>query len=107
LLTSSCSTSDAARAVAPAEKSAAVGSILRVDSALDRLAPKDAQIKEVSGRFAFIQGPLLGNADGKVTNEAHSAPKTPGRSHASSSSWAFPPDNTRRMDRRARTTSHG
>ena len=44
---------------APApEKPAAIGSILRLDAALDSLVPRDAQIEKLAGDFKFIEGPL-------------------------------------------------
>src|SRR4029078_5470393 len=58
LLTASCSKAPEAPPPAAAEKSAAVGSIARVDPALDALVPKDAQIEKLAGGFTFIEGPL-------------------------------------------------
>jgi gluconolactonase len=56
LLTAACSK---APAPAPAlEKAAAVGSITRLDAALDALVPKDAQIEKLAGGFTFTEGPL-------------------------------------------------
>ena len=40
------------------EKPAAVGSIVRLDPALDALVPQDAQIEKVAGDFTFTEAPL-------------------------------------------------
>jgi len=56
LLTVACSP---APAPAPApEKPAAVGSIVRLDPALDALVPKDAQIEKLADGFTFTEGPI-------------------------------------------------
>jgi len=41
-----------------ASETQAVGSILRLDPALDALVPRDAQIEKLAGGFTFIEGPL-------------------------------------------------
>ncbi len=56
LLTAACSTAPTPAPVA--EKTAAVGSIARLDPAFDTLVPKDAQIEKLAGGFTFIEGPL-------------------------------------------------
>jgi gluconolactonase len=53
-----CSQSPAPAPNPPAAASAAVGSIVRLDPALDAVLPKDAQIEKVAGGFTFIEGPL-------------------------------------------------
>jgi len=58
LLTASCSKAPEAPPAAAVEKPAAIGSIARLDPALDQLVPKDAQIEKVAGGFTFIEGPL-------------------------------------------------
>ena len=40
------------------EKTAAVGSITRLDPAFDTLVPKEAQIEKLAGGFTFTEGPL-------------------------------------------------
>lgn len=68
-----------------------VGTVVRLDPALDALVPKDAQIQKLAGGFTFIEGPLwrpagslwfsdvVGNVvrqwspDGKVTEILHPA----------------------------------
>ena len=50
-----CSTTPAR---APAVEAATVGSIERLDPALDALVPRDAQIEKLSGGFQFTEGPL-------------------------------------------------
>jgi gluconolactonase len=42
----------------PAPAGKAVGSIVRLDPALDSLVPKDARIEKVAGGFQFTEGPL-------------------------------------------------
>src|SRR5882672_10873939 len=48
------------RNTAPVEKSAAppIGTILRVDPALDALVPQTAAIEKLADGFGFIEGPL-------------------------------------------------
>src|SRR6185312_7830449 len=57
-----CSSAPTPEKSAVAEKSLhaveAVGSIVRLDPALDELIPKDAQIEKLAGGFTFIEGPL-------------------------------------------------
>lgn len=53
LLAGCTASSPPAHEVAPA-----VGSIVRLDPALDALVPKDASIEKVAGGFTFIEGPL-------------------------------------------------
>ena len=48
----------AGSAASPATTHESVGSILRLDPALDRLVPKDAQIERLAGGFQFTEGPL-------------------------------------------------
>src|SRR5580693_1880006 len=48
----------AAPAPAPMPEKKGVGSILRLDSAIDALIPKDAIIEKVGGGFQFTEGPL-------------------------------------------------
>ena len=58
ILMAGCST---APTPAPEVKSApaqAIGSIARLDPALDAIVPRDAQIEKVAGEFGFIEGPL-------------------------------------------------
>src|SRR5512141_819892 len=55
LLMAACSTAPPPPA---AEKPAAIGSIVRLDPAIDALVPKDAQIEKLAGGFTFIEGPL-------------------------------------------------
>ncbi len=57
-LTASCSNAPAPTPPAPTEKPAMIGSIERLDPALEALVPKDAQIEKLAGGFAFIEGPL-------------------------------------------------
>jgi gluconolactonase len=42
-----------------------IGSIVRLDSALDELVPKDARIEKVAGGFTFTEGPLW-RPDGRL-----------------------------------------
>lgn len=85
LLTVACST---APPPAPApEKPAAVGTIVRLDPAIDELIPQDAQLEKLASGFTFTEGPIwrpagvlwfsdvIGNvvrqyspSDGKVTD---------------------------------------
>ena len=43
---------------------AGVGSVERVDPALDKLVPKGAEIEKIAGGFIFTEGPLWFDADG-------------------------------------------
>jgi gluconolactonase len=64
VLLAGCSQAPApAPAAAPEKKG--VGSIVRLDPALDALIPKDAIIEKVAGGFSFTEGPLW-RADGKL-----------------------------------------
>jgi gluconolactonase len=60
-LTTACSRSDTP-AVPAAEKTTrageSVGTILRLDPALDGLVPQEARIEKLAGGFTFIEGPL-------------------------------------------------
>src|SRR5437016_14355507 len=56
LLMAACSS--APPPAGPAEKSAVVGNIVRLDPTFDALVPKDAQIEKLAGGFTFIEGPL-------------------------------------------------
>jgi len=56
LCTVACSTAPPPSPVP--EKTAAVGSITRLDPALDALVPKDAQIEKLAGGFTFTEGPV-------------------------------------------------
>ena len=56
IVTAGCSTAPPP-APAPVE-APAIGSILRLDPALDALVPKDAKIEKLAGDFTFIEGPL-------------------------------------------------
>ena len=57
LMLAGCSAApDPAPAPTPAAKG--VGSIVRLDPALDALIPKDAIIEKVGGGFQFTEGPL-------------------------------------------------
>ena len=56
ILTVSCGTKPAPAPEAAA--TAAIGSIVRLDPALDDLIPRDAQIEKIAGGFTFIEGPL-------------------------------------------------
>ena len=59
ILTSACSKAPAPPPEpAAAAKPAAIGSIVRVDPALNALVPVDAQIEKVAEGFTFIEGPL-------------------------------------------------
>jgi gluconolactonase len=63
LLTTACSKSDtppvgAAEKTAPTPAGGSVGTILRLDPALDQLVPKEARIEKLAGGFTFIEGPL-------------------------------------------------
>ena len=58
LFTAACSTTPPPAPVAATEKPAAVGSIARLDPALDALVPKDAYIEKLAGGFTFTEGPL-------------------------------------------------
>ena len=56
LITVACST---APPPAPApERPAALGSIVRLDPALDELIPKDAQLEKLADGFTFTEGPI-------------------------------------------------
>jgi gluconolactonase len=44
--------------VSAAPQKTAIGTIVRLDPAFDRLVPKDAQIEKLAGGFTFIEGPL-------------------------------------------------
>jgi len=56
LITVACST---APPPAPTlEKSATVGSIVRLDPAFDELVPKDAQLEKLADGFTFTEGPI-------------------------------------------------
>ena len=57
LLAASCSKQPEAEAGPPTQKTG-IGSIARLDAALDQLVPKDAQIEKLAGGFTFIEGPL-------------------------------------------------
>lgn len=57
VLTVGCSTAPTS-APSTQEKPASIGSILRLDPALDELVPKDAQIEKLAGGFTFTEGPL-------------------------------------------------
>jgi gluconolactonase len=59
-----CSTTPAPAPAAPPEKKG-VGSILRLDPALDALLAKDVIIEKVGGGFGFTEGPLW-RPDGKL-----------------------------------------
>jgi gluconolactonase len=50
---------------APAPEKKGVGSIVRLDPALDAILPKDAVIEKVGGGFGFTEGPLW-RPDGKL-----------------------------------------
>jgi gluconolactonase len=56
LMLVSCSPKTEAPAAAPAAKG--VGSILRLDPAMDAIVPKDAIIEKIGGGFSFTEGPL-------------------------------------------------
>src|ERR1035441_5945588 len=44
---------------APApEKPAAIGTIVRLDPAIDELIPKDAQLEKLASGFTFVEGPI-------------------------------------------------
>src|SRR5262252_5684535 len=61
LAVAGCSSNNSAPTTPPAAetaKPASVGSITRLDPALDALVPKDAAIEKVAGGFTFIEGPL-------------------------------------------------
>jgi gluconolactonase len=64
LFVAGCSTAPAP-APAPAPEKKGVGSITRLDPALDALIPKDAIIEKVGGGFGFTEGPLW-RPDGKL-----------------------------------------
>lgn len=53
-----CSSVPAPPAASEAQKPAPIGSIARLDPALDALVPRDAQIEKLAGGFQFIEGPL-------------------------------------------------
>lgn len=53
-----CSDTSAPAPKAAAPTNVSVGSIARLDPALDAILPKDAQIEKVAGDFTFIEGPL-------------------------------------------------
>jgi gluconolactonase len=56
MITAACST---APPPAPApEKPASLGTIVRLDPAIDELIPKDAQLEEVADGFTFVEGPI-------------------------------------------------
>src|ERR1051325_4800420 len=57
ILTASCSKQPES-AAATTDRSPAVGTIVRLDPALDELVPKDARIEKLAGGFTFIEGPL-------------------------------------------------
>src|ERR1017187_10939068 len=56
LLIVGCSTAPPP-ATAP-EKPAAIGTIVRLDPAIDELIPKDAQLEKLAGGFTFSEGPI-------------------------------------------------
>ena len=58
ILTVSCGTKPAAAPTPEIAATAAIGSIVRLDPALDALVPRDAQIEKLAGGFTFIEGPL-------------------------------------------------
>jgi gluconolactonase len=58
LLMAGCSTAPTPAPAPAPEKTAAVGSITRLDPAFDTLVPKDAQIEKLAGGFTFTEGPL-------------------------------------------------
>jgi gluconolactonase len=59
LLTAGCSTAPSPAPTPATEKSAPmIGSIVRLDPAIDALVPKDVQIEKLAGGFTFIEGPL-------------------------------------------------
>src|SRR5581483_579902 len=45
-------------ALANPPQAPSAGSIARLDPALDKIVPKDAQIEKLAGGFTFIEGPL-------------------------------------------------
>ena len=53
------------KAPAPVAESPGVGSIVRLDPALDSLIPPDARIEKVAGGFQFTEGPLW-RPDGRL-----------------------------------------
>jgi gluconolactonase len=42
----------------PAQSSASLGTVIRLDPALDALIPQDAKVEKVAGGFIFTEGPL-------------------------------------------------
>lgn len=57
-LMAGCSTAPTPAPSPVPEKTAAVGSITRLDPAFDTLVPKEAQIEKLAGGFTFTEGPL-------------------------------------------------
>ena len=57
ILTVGCSTS-ADPVAAPTKETSGVGSIVRLDPALDALVPPDAHIEKLAGGFQFTEGPV-------------------------------------------------
>jgi gluconolactonase len=58
LLMAGCSTAPTPAPGPAPERTAAVGSITRLDPAFDTLVPKEAQIEKLAGGFTFTEGPL-------------------------------------------------
>ncbi len=56
LITVECSTAPPPAPTSP--KPAAIGSIVRLDPALDELIPQDAQLEKLAGGFTFTEGPI-------------------------------------------------
>ncbi len=58
VLAAGCSTAPTPAPEAKSAPAQAIGSIARLDPALDAIVPRDAQIEKVGGGFAFIEGPV-------------------------------------------------
>jgi gluconolactonase len=57
-LLTACSTAPAPETPVAKQENPGVGSIDRLDPALDALVPKDAKIEKLAGGFAFTEGPI-------------------------------------------------
>jgi gluconolactonase len=58
LFVAGCSTTPNPQPPAAKQEDPGIGTIARLDPALDELIPKDAKIEKLAGGFSFIEGPL-------------------------------------------------
>jgi len=58
LLTAGCSSAPTPEPELKSAESKGVGNVVRLDSALDAIVPRDAPIEQIAGGFGFTEGPL-------------------------------------------------